>query len=1177
MRLKQGWSQQVLAEKLGCDTKTVQRWEKDVLPQPYWRPKLADLFGLSLEEFGLVERVTEQEPERSLSQARRENLDEAPDISGFCGRGAECALLKDWIVTDRCRLLTILGMGGMGKTTLVAKTIELVRDDFTAVFWQTLKNAPPLASVLRSCLQFLAPTEYAEIPADEEKQVALLLHIFLEQRCLLILDNLEAILQPEQRTGLFLPGYEHYANFLQRVGATRHQSCLLLTSREKPAGLYQMEGQSAPVRSLLLSGMPASEGRALLKEKALQGEEEQWMELIQRYGGNPLALKLISETIREIFAGQIGDFLQQQTFALGNISDLLKQQFQRFSPQERELVAWLAIEREAVSLDMLRSHSLLFAPGAATIDALESLHHRSLIEKTESSEPSRRVRFFLQPVILEYATIDLVQRAWSEFITFTRAEEEGARLPASWQQFAFLLAQAVDYIREIQRRMLLEPLCALLLERYGQLGLEQQLLRLLQRARQAPSSQTYLAGNLLNMLVYLRGLHQQRAFPELRGLDFSHLSIRQAYLQDVHLPETNFEGASFRDTLFTGTLGVVSCVTFSPDGTLLAAGTAIGEIWLYDVASGVPRDTLRGHSDGVWSIAFSPDSRTLVSGSDDQTVRLWNVATGQCEALLNEHTNRVRAIAFSSDGALLASGSNDQHICVWETTTGRLLKTLRGHTYAIWSLAFHPSRPLLVSAGMDQSIRVWSLDAEPTSSACLSVLAEHSDRVRAIAFQRAGELLASASDDQTVRLWDIQQQTCLRVLRGHTNRAWSVAFHPDGTTLVSGSEDGTLRFWQTTTGECFRVLQAHHGGARSVAFSSDGKLLASGGEDQTFRLWDSRTGNSLKTVQGYVNRILSIDFTSQGQLISSDDNQELRLWDIASRQCIKTISTRGQGTRAIAASARGSMLASVGGDQKVHLWNLETGRAIATLPYHTNWGRAVTFSPDGKMLASGGEDKIVLLWQIQSNQKIRSLVAHRNWLRALAFSMDSTLLASGGDDLTIYLWDVASGACLKRLDGHSGAIRALAFHPTRPLLFSGSEDATLRCWDTETGACLSTLKGHTNRVLHVDVCPDGSSLASCSDDLSLCIWQLADATCHVISNAHARRIRGLTYAPDGKLLASCSDDGTIKLWETSTYDCVSTLIGERPYERMNITHVSGLTEAQRTTLHLLGAWEKENE
>jgi len=65
-------------------------------------------------------------------------------------------------------------------------------------------------------------------------------------------------------------------------------------------------------------------------------------------------------------------------------------------------------------------------------------------------------------------------------------------------------------------------------------------------------------------------------------------------------------------------------------------------------------------------------------------------------------------------------------------------------------------------------------------------------------------------------------------------------------------------------------------------------------------------------------------------------------------------------------------------------------------------------------------------------------------------------------------------------------------------------------------------------------------------------------------------VRAIAFSPDGTILAN----GTIKFWDLQSYNCLRTLIGERPYERMNISYVQGLTEAQKANFRALGAIEE---
>ncbi len=131
---------------------------------------------------------------------------EAPDIGGFHGREQEVGRLRQWLAVDRCRVVAVLGMGGIGKTALATFVAADVQAQFTAVIWRSLRNAPPLAELLRQWLQVLAPTAPRELPQDVDAQLTLLLDYLRGQCCLLVLDNFETVLQAE-RPGRYLPGY----------------------------------------------------------------------------------------------------------------------------------------------------------------------------------------------------------------------------------------------------------------------------------------------------------------------------------------------------------------------------------------------------------------------------------------------------------------------------------------------------------------------------------------------------------------------------------------------------------------------------------------------------------------------------------------------------------------------------------------------------------------------------------------------------------------------------------------------------------------------------------------------------------------------------------------------------------------------------------------------------------
>jgi WD40 repeat protein len=119
------------------------------------------------------------------------------------------------------------------------------------------------------------------------------------------------------------------------------------------------------------------------------------------------------------------------------------------------------------------------------------------------------------------------------------------------------------------------------------------------------------------------------------------------------------------------------------------------------------RDTLKGHTNHVWSVAFSPDGKTLASGSGDAKIKLWNMASGKNTATLNTYTDYLHSVAFSPDGKTLASGSADQ-VKLWSVASGKNTATL-GHRDGVISVAFSPDGKTLASGSLDKTIKLWDV------------------------------------------------------------------------------------------------------------------------------------------------------------------------------------------------------------------------------------------------------------------------------------------------------------------------------------------------------------------------------------------------------------------------------------------------------------------------------------
>ncbi|HEX9337280.1 MAG TPA: WD40 repeat domain-containing protein, partial [Pseudonocardiaceae bacterium] len=172
----------------------------------------------------------------------------------------------------------------------------------------------------------------------------------------------------------------------------------------------------------------------------------------------------------------------------------------------------------------------------------------------------------------------------------------------------------------------------------------------------------------------------------------------------------------------TNQFGPITTVAFSPDGTVLAAGSDDGTILLERVDTADTRSPIIlsqpiGHLNSVTSIAFSPDGRTLASGSDDGKIMLWDIVNPRnptTVATLPTPDETVLSMAFSGDGATLAASADNHTISLWHThtpATPGMFATLTGLTNPS-DVVFEPGGHMVVSAAADGTPVFWDTDPD---------------------------------------------------------------------------------------------------------------------------------------------------------------------------------------------------------------------------------------------------------------------------------------------------------------------------------------------------------------------------------------------------------------------------------------------------------------------------------
>jgi len=425
------------------------------------------------------------------------------------------------------------------------------------------------------------------------------------------------------------------------------------------------------------------------------------------------------------------------------------------------------------------------------------------------------------------------------------------------------------------------------------------------------------------------------------------------------------------------TAGNVTSAAFNPRKSLLATGTGVGNVAVWDTRHKIRLGTLSGHARDITSMAFDPDGGMLASGSNDGTVRLWDMRTGENVAdplVLQGHAsyeNPVRSVAFSPDGRTVAAGMYDRTIVLWKTST-------------------QSDRTAITGTSVKAPSRI----------------------VRSIAIDRDHQLLATGSDDDTTALWDLRQHKLLAVLKqkigretpntSHTFTSGDIAFGQDGRILAVGSDADAVVLWDVTGRKPVGTL-AKSTGYPHVAFSPDGQAVA-GLNGNSLALWNTST-RDLTASKAITSGLQALTFSPEGNLLALGGiDGKVLLIDVATLKINAPLLGHNSSVTAVAFSPDGRTLASADNEANVILWDIQQRHQSLTLTGQQSPIWALAFSPDGQILASGSGDNTIALWDMPRRERLATLTT-RNAVLTLGFSSQRELV-SGSFDATVTFWNL---------------------------------------------------------------------------------------------------------------------------------------------------------------------------
>ena len=519
-------------------------------------------------------------------------------------------------------------------------------------------------------------------------------------------------------------------------------------------------------------------------------------------------------------------------------------------------------------------------------------------------------------------------------------------------------------------------------------------------------------------------------------------------------------------------------LSFSADGTRLAANGTADDVIIWDVAKGQALRTFE--STGYASaVAFSPDGKSIAVGASSGGLTIWNTTSGV--RLVNQSLRfgfgTVFSLVHSLDGGQLYAAGNRQMVQAFDLGTGREQLTFEVDSYsrAIPQVVLSPDARLLALTPYKSATYASMLD--PDKAVKIYDIAKRSEiltlggqakQVTGLSFSPGGKRLAAAVGEQ-VKVWDIdlpqESVTIDWELRSSRDLPIIEVLGPNAGLLAAvfaSSKVGSVAFQIydfTTKQRRFSVDAPDDQLSGEAVFSGDGSRLASIGKQKVVSLWDTATGRVVSTL----DRLKNIGEVSS--LALSSDGERLATWNPSALT--------------------------------VDIWDTTTGERTLALQGHLEANTRIAFSPAGTRLAAVGNSSATV-WATESGHKLWRLEdpappdsfeegAGPAEIR-LAFSPDGTRLAAGFRDGAVRVWDAAEGRDPFLFKGHTDKTTCLTFSPDGTRLVTGSEDATVKVWDVFTGQELLTLKGHNAEVRGVAFSPDGMRLVSVDHLGKVRIW-----------------------------------------------------------------------------------------
>jgi WD40 repeat protein len=574
----------------------------------------------------------------------------------------------------------------------------------------------------------------------------------------------------------------------------------------------------------------------------------------------------------------------------------------------------------------------------------------------------------------------------------------------------------------------------------------------------------------------------------------------------------------------------VNTVSFSSNGHLIAIGSGDGFARVFNVHNG--KEIMKTFKHGtvlssVNAVCFSPDGKSLATGSQDKFARIFLVKNGR-EVLKKEHGGHVTTVCYSPDGAFIATGCHDTFLRVIDARDGKDVFEPIKHCGTVNCVVFSPVDGKIIASGStEKAIRIFHV------CTCyeLSKITELQGEVLSLSFSPDGKRIAAASSDHCVHIFDVDTGKKVLCLLGHAGYVSSVSFSPvDGMSIATGSKDNVARIFDIDAGKnCLKTLQSNNT-ITCFCVSPDGSKVATGNSDYLVRIFDIYTGREIQHTTAHGHTIVTLCFSPDSRnILTGCTDGFARMFDISSGQeTLKIIDStlkNIQNQHALSPSTEPIVK---------HFWTSSCEvsachEMLKPIVIHSrNQMSPIKSDRHEASMTLGRTVQPVIESHFNS---IRMSYDHQDKVTYVCFSNDGKKLATGCSDKCVRIFEFDTGKLISKTVAHEGEISSIGFSPSGQSVVTSSKERLVRIFDVTSGIRILQTVTYESKVIFACFLPtDGNSIAIGSDDYVARIFNLEIGQETLTTKAHGGCVSQILVSPDAKFFATCSSDNFVRIF-----------------------------------------------